>query len=609
MVMRIFILILVSSLFLNAEEKSRVKISETTMSISNTGQATLSVKQVIEVSDKRNLGFGEITIWTSDFVSLEKINVNILDEKGKRKKRFKKRHFEESEGGSGLASDSKYFYLDASSVLPIPFVIELEYTKTIHSLFFWPRWDPQEQIPVDKATYTLEVPAKFGFDSYSPIGLEPESIGSESYYWEQTGILEFPDEKSMPSLVYNSHRVLFAPYQYELDGIKGFGGTWSGVADFYSKLAKEQYELDPKSVSDLVIEPCESTLDTIRQVYEYVQRTTRYVAVELGIHGWKPHTSQWVCDNKYGDCKDLATFFISLLDIYGIEAYPVLILTRSGGTNYINFPDNRFNHAIACVPLEGDTLWVDCTYEEAMLDLLPPNDQGCNVVVVGTEGAVMVQTPILPPETNQVIFKGQLKMEESGPTQLVGELLFIGNAAMRERSRMKNATVKEQREALIYLFRESAPGLELTSYSFVDLEQKDNDLTILIEGNIPHLGSNSGNRIFVNLSLPGRIGWSGEHVSRRTHPYDAGLPSIYASEITLSYPESVEIESLPREVNQTTPFGSFSQRYSQDKGQLRMTRKFQDNQWFIPLEEYPEFSKFRQKVKKANKAQAVFIKN
>ena len=43
-------------------------------------------------------------------------------------------------------------------------------------------------------------------------------------------------------------------------------------------------------------------------------------------------------------------------------------------------------------------------------------------------------------------------------------------------------TQKEQRESIIAMFRESAPGLELERYEFEDLEQKDHDLIAVFNG-------------------------------------------------------------------------------------------------------------------------------
>jgi hypothetical protein len=52
----------------------------------------------------------------------------------------------------------------------------------------------------------------------------------------------------------------------------------------------------------------------------------------------------------------------SLLKAVGIKSYYALI--KAGKQDYFlmeDFPSNQFNHAILCVPLQKDTVWLECT--------------------------------------------------------------------------------------------------------------------------------------------------------------------------------------------------------------------------------------------------------
>jgi len=585
--------------------------SRETLKIKSISQAEYTVYKKIVIHDEKGKGLASVSIGSSDYVELKAVKATVFNEKGKRQGRYKKKHFTKHKSSiyGIIGNDDVTYEINLAAVTTLPFTVELEYTQIIKSLFFWPTWSPQDIIPVLSASYTLEVPPGYEFNSFSPSELSSTNPAKNTYVWSQVAIPAWPDEIAVPPEVYDRHRVFFAPDTFKLDQYSGSMSTWQGVADFYESLAQTQYELDPELVSDLDLKTATSLQDSISQIYDYVQNTTRYVGMELGIHGWKPHSSQWVCENKYGDCKDLATFFISLLKMHQIEAYPVLIRTRSHGVIYPEFPNSRFNHAIACVPMVDDTLWVDCTSDEATVNMLPRNDQGCNVVLINSNKSQLIQTPILSPESNQIKFEGLVTFESNGSASLEGTIEFSGVKASETRSGMKRSTLEERRESVIAMFRESAPGLELGDFEVINLDNKDLPLIVTLVGNIPRFGGKTGKRYFVNASLPGGIGWSGEHPSRRTMPYNAGLPSLYSSHVILNFSDEMTIESLPRDILLETAFGTYNQEYSENSGTLEMNFQFRDVQADIPYEHYTDYYQFRQSVKKAGSAQIVFLKN
>ena len=55
---------------------------------------------------------------------------------------------------------------------------------------------------------------------------------------------------------------------------------------------------------------------------------TRYVALEFGIHGYKPYRVSQVLSRRFGDCKDKASLLMVLLREVGVEAELVLLRTR-----------------------------------------------------------------------------------------------------------------------------------------------------------------------------------------------------------------------------------------------------------------------------------------
>lgn len=608
MLLRFLTLLLLFTLPQYAADRSEVLESRETFTVKSISQAEYKVYKKVYITDESGKDQARIRIGTGEYVELKSVSAKIFDRKGKKKGRYKKKDFYElkSSGYGIIGSDAKSYTLDLSSVTSLPFTLELEFTQVYHSLFFWPAWYPQESIPVKEASYTVVTPPDIQYHHYSLREIEGVSDGKKSTTWTQSNLEPWPDEIAMPREVYDGHALFFTSDKYKLDDYSGSSDSWKSIADFYHELSKTQYHLDPALISDLDLQSAATQRDTIQVIYDYVQRSTRYVGMELGIHGWKPHSSQWVCENKYGDCKDLATFFISILRMNNIEAYPVLILTRTAGMIYQEFPDDRFNHLIACVPLDDDTLWVDCTMDDGRIDIIPSSDQGCNVVVVGIDGPVMLQTPIQRPESNATDFTGEVSINRNGSASLKGQLIFRGQASMQVRSVFQGAILADQREGILSLFGESAPGLELDTFSVSNLDDKYAPLAIHLEGTIPRFAAKTGNRLFVYPGLPLKEKWYGEHPSRRKQSFFAGVPSLNTSDVTFLISDGLELESRPMDVDLETEFGTIHQTVKIEGQNIRYNWHATDAKMRIEIEDYPAYYNFRLKAKQAHAAPLVF---
>jgi hypothetical protein len=60
--------------------------------------------------------------------------------------------------------------------------------------------------------------------------------------------------------------------------------------------------------------------EKIKVLYDFLQKNTHYIIMQLGIGGWQPLEASYVSIKKYGDCKALSNFMIALLKEAGITA-------------------------------------------------------------------------------------------------------------------------------------------------------------------------------------------------------------------------------------------------------------------------------------------------
>ena len=93
-----------------------------------------------------------------------------------------------------------------------------------------------------------------------------------------------------------------------------------------------------------------------------VQEDVRYFGVEIGDSTHKPAEPALTWTRRYGDCKDKARLFVTLLGRLGVEAYPALVSARKGKA-IAQWPPgaDAFDHVIVQVRLADATLWLDPT--------------------------------------------------------------------------------------------------------------------------------------------------------------------------------------------------------------------------------------------------------
>ena len=167
--------------------------------------------------------------------------------------------------------------------------------------------------------------------------------------------------------------------------------SWDEFATWYGRISKGSDTIDDtvkKTAADLA-QGAGTRMEKIRRAFEFVS-ALRYIAIELGVQGFRPRTPGEVLANRYGDCKDKANLLMALLRCMNIDAQFVL-LDREGSTD-VSFPSWQFNHAICFVPKAPDAgqpadLWLDSTDSMALFGSIAPGDYGRQAFVFGKDKA------------------------------------------------------------------------------------------------------------------------------------------------------------------------------------------------------------------------------
>jgi len=140
-----------------------------------------------------------------------------------------------------------------------------------------------------------------------------------------------------------------------------------------------------------------------RAIYDWVNQHVRYVGIELGVGGIIPHDANWTLNNAFGDCKDQAVLFASLLKAKNIPAELVLI-NATNRYKLSGIPLTAdFNHVIAWLP--DWKIYADTTVPDVPFQMLPVPDYGRPVIHLVENGPAQHKTPVLPPDLVSSTYK------------------------------------------------------------------------------------------------------------------------------------------------------------------------------------------------------------
>ncbi len=226
--------------------------------------------------------------------------------------------------------------------------------------------------------------------------------------------------------------------------------TWDGVARWYRGFL-DTLPKPPAAVrataQELIADLPSTSLPADRRrraqleaLVAYARTKIRYVAVEVGVGGYRPTPSGETMDRRWGDCKDKSLLLIDLLREAGLEAYPALIRLDGRGRIRDEFPSPfDFNHLIVGVSTEGlevvdsdpvadGFFFIDPTQTRGSAGYLHRDVQDQSALVVLPSDGRLVRTPTLA-DSNVVALEVDLEVQPTGAADGGATIRLTGDFA------------------------------------------------------------------------------------------------------------------------------------------------------------------------------------
>lgn len=435
------------------------------------------------------------------------------------------------------------------------------------------------RFPVNEMRFSLILPKNLAFQhrvvNMNPIFESYEEGEDEVHVWRQSRVSIMESEPLMPPMENRMPYISYSSFD-----------SWDAMAAWYHDLIEEQLILDDET-RQIVHELTRGLTDRkaiVEKLHEYVITQTRYVALEFGIHGYKPYSVNQVCSRQFGDCKDKASLLIAMLREAGIEASIAIVRTADRG-RIAEFPANlsSFNHAIAYVP-EFD-LYLDGTAEYSGMDELPKMDQGAMVLLVNSEGKGKLTTiPISSASANRKERTMELTLSEANEVQIKGNMRFQGVHAPSFRRYLEGQN--DSSDLLKQVLSMRFPGLEL-SHSELRGQQLNQPVEVHFEGASDQILI-GGNQFPLN-SLGDPLLPSLAPTAERQFPVWLGVPETLSVDVVIRGAK-MEVSEIPAPLEIDSDYLRIAiSVVPKAPGELELTYKVVFKKPLIPVKDYNEF--------------------
>jgi tetratricopeptide (TPR) repeat protein len=135
---------------------------------------------------------------------------------------------------------------------------------------------------------------------------------------------------------------------------------WNILNRWYKSISDAILDDNPRTqkLAQNLSEGVNSDFEKLRVFYENIMEEIPYQQIGFDYHASIPKKPDQVLVNGWGDCKDKSHLLIKMLHTSGIEAWPVMVMSRGLGTK-LPIPYFGFNHLITGAVIDNDTIFVD----------------------------------------------------------------------------------------------------------------------------------------------------------------------------------------------------------------------------------------------------------
>ena len=596
---------------LKTDAYSVVRYESTRFEYSDQQNGLEKVVRVVTVLDEKGEDGAEFYEETGRFWELKKFSGEVYDATGKLVKKIKMSDLLTSSFSHELASDevkNVYNYSQPN----YPYTVKYEYEiKFKNGVVMFPGFAPVNSFnqSLQSAEYTLQIPSGVEYKTVTRhLENKPERLnhnGADEYHWKLSGFKAIDEEPVMADIDSFIPLMMLKPKEFVCEKYSGSLNSWNDVGKFEWALLKDRDVLPEPFVEKLknMVAGLTSDKEKAKKIYEYLQKSTRYVSIQLGIGGWQPISATNVNQTGFGDCKGLSNYLRAMLKAVGIESYFTVINYGKKKSILHDFPSlSQFNHAILTLPLKSDTISLECTNPYTPFGYIHDNIAGHDALLVTPEGGKLYKLPEYSDSLSFTHKNLQIYIDKNGLMRAnvkCGYEMHDFRGMLEFEKSMNNDERIKDIKADYHL-----PNMTISNISCKERHDASPCMTVEYALSSETYATKSGSRMFCPVNpLKNGIELFSKRI--RKYPFAIKNGDLEYDTIHISIPDGMKVESCPSNVSLRKSFGRFTSTITQQGNNLFVVQSINIKKGTYPATLNNELKNFILSINNAFAAQIV----
>ena len=586
------------------------------LEIHNRQRATLKEYEVLLILNESGIGQGHFSVYYDGHEKVTDVRCSLSDLNGKVIRKFKRSDLKDESltGGGNLHDDARRKYIEINAAT-FPAVVIREYEKEFDGLFNYPSWWAQDNYrqAVFKGQLKVTVPGELDLRYFATFSDSLPDIIEEgdekTYRWSLENLN--PIERENFALNPNERFpiVYLAPNDFHYAGLDGSMNSWKELGEWLNNLLEGRSELNQTKQHEIrhLVNNKQTQKEKVETIYHHLQAHTRYVSIQLGIGGYQPFSAQSVADNGYGDCKALSNYMRAMLHTIDIPSYYTII---GAGRAHRSFTNPRFpnafqaNHVILTVPLQEDTLFLECTSQENPCGYLGSFTDNRAALMLGPQGGELIKTKQYHQGENLRIRTVDMQISSLGNLTAEVQTNFVG-LAYDHRAGQLRRTEQEQIKQLLKTL--NIVGLEIESVDYRSEKGVIPEIEEELRLKASNYGNRSGKRMFIKPNLMSRWTIRLPKTEERHSDIYIAEAKHHRDTINMKLPSGYTIEALPTDCELASEFGLYQIKFQKSEENLQVVRAFDLPEGTYPRETYEDLRIWLEGVSKADDGIMVLV--
>ncbi len=581
-----------------------VRKTETKYTISSIKKAKCNISEAITILDKEGEEkFANVSIFHDKYTKITKLKIAIYNANGEVRKKIKKREIVDIgivQNGT-LYDDNKVILFNYYSN-EFPYTITIDYQITLTDYLQFPLWLPQftDGLAIENASLTIQTENGVTIRYRQENKKQIDTLYAKTFSRQISNLKAFEEKQFVPPILDRVPNVYFAPNTFSRDGYSGNMKDWKQFGNWIQSLANNRNDLTEERKLEMqeLVHDTQDTLEMIKRIYQYMQQNTRYVNLVLGIGGFQPMLPSAVDQNGYGDCKALSFYTKSLLESVGIKANYTIVRAGSDAPKiWKDFPSQQFNHVILNIPLDNDTVWLECTSQNIPFGFLGDFTDNRFAISITDNGGELIKTPKYTQENNTKFTNANMQLNADGSLSGKIETMYSG----LQYNNIIKFILDNEREQKKWLHNNlKLPEFELIHFSVTDSALRIPKARINLDVHIPRYASTSKSRIFIPLPVLFKNEIHLRADSMRQEDFFIRRSKTTKDSLIITIPEGYAVEYIPDNILIENEIGLYQSNIKISANQLYYTREYILKEGIYPSKNYLSIKNFFKAISEAD---------